>query len=79
LVLLLFYVLLFWCQLTQVVLEKRPLNECSLVVVMHKILFQLGDVTAFPGCLVIFRGGKEGRRREMGKDRGGWEGLPLSF
>jgi len=22
-------VLLFWCRLTQVVLEKRPLNECS--------------------------------------------------
>jgi len=22
-------VLLFWCRLTQVVLENRPLNECS--------------------------------------------------
>jgi len=22
-------VLLFWCRLTQIVLEKRPLNECS--------------------------------------------------
>ena len=27
-------VLLFWCLLTQVVLEKRPLNECSVVVVV---------------------------------------------
>ena len=27
-------VLLFWCRLTQVVLEKRPLNECSSVVVV---------------------------------------------
>jgi len=27
-------VLLFWCRLTQVVLEKRPLNECSVVVVV---------------------------------------------
>ena len=26
-------VLLFWCRLTQVVLEKRLLNECSSVVV----------------------------------------------
>ena len=25
-------VLFFWCRLTQVVLEKRPLNECSVVV-----------------------------------------------
>jgi len=24
-------VLLLWCRLTQVVLEKRPLNECSVV------------------------------------------------
>jgi len=24
----------FWCQLTQVVLEKRPLNGCSVVVVV---------------------------------------------
>jgi len=27
-------VLLFWCRLTRVVLEKRPLNECSVVVVL---------------------------------------------
>jgi len=27
-------VMLFWCQLTQVVLEKRLLNECSVVVVV---------------------------------------------
>ena len=26
--------LLFWCQLTRVVLEKRPLNECRNVVVV---------------------------------------------
>jgi len=24
----------FWCRLTQVVLEKRPLNTCSVVVVV---------------------------------------------
>jgi len=27
-------VLPLWCQLTQVVVEKRPLNECSVVVVV---------------------------------------------
>jgi len=29
-------VLPFWCRLTQVVLEKRPLNGCSVVVVVLK-------------------------------------------
>jgi len=29
----------FWCQLTQVVLEKRPLNECSSVVVQTRWTF----------------------------------------
>jgi len=29
-------VLLFWCRLTRVVLEKRPLNECSVVVVIQQ-------------------------------------------
>jgi len=32
-------VLLFWCQLPRVALEKRPLNECSVVVwYKHRIL-----------------------------------------
>jgi len=33
-------ILLFWCQLTQVVLQKRPLNECissSSSVVSHQV------------------------------------------
>jgi len=26
--------LLFWCQLTLVILEKRPLNKCSVAVIV---------------------------------------------
>jgi len=33
--------LLFWCQLTQVVLEKRPINWCISSVVVIVILFNL--------------------------------------
>ena len=32
-------VLPFWYQLTQVVLEKRPLNECNVVVVVVVLAF----------------------------------------
>jgi len=31
----------FWCWLTQVVLEKRPLNVCSVVVVDQKIFVRI--------------------------------------
>jgi len=31
----------FWCQLTQVVLEKRPLNGCSVVIVVSWSLTSL--------------------------------------
>jgi len=31
-------VLLFWCRLIQVVLGKRPLNECSVVVAVVVVM-----------------------------------------
>ena len=35
-------VLPFWYRLTQVVLEKRPLNGCSVVVVLLQIYYRVG-------------------------------------
>jgi len=34
-------VLLFWCRLTQVVLEKRPLNKCSSSMALYTVIFHL--------------------------------------
>jgi len=45
-------ILLFWCRLTQVVLEKRPLNECSLAVVLCTYFTYTVELFSFTVCVV---------------------------
>jgi len=42
----------FWCRLTQVVLEKRPLNGCSVIVV--KWIWMLGALQLVHGVVSYF-------------------------
>ena len=50
-------VLSFWYQLTRVVLEKRPLNECVCVLVLKNPLFSLTNIKPTKESLKVLQAG----------------------